>query len=153
MQLTRNHDDACDLVQNSVVRAFSKLHQYDRSKPFVSWFMTILRNQAHDIYRQRGRRIIYSLDDFVEDSNVTYADAIADERPSPEQIALNGALGEVLHRALEQVPYHQREAVRVIDLQDASYLEAAAILGVNMGTAKSRRHRGIGALREVLGHV
>src|SRR5215208_1968423 len=101
ISLTGDVDRADDLVQETVVRALSHLHQFERGTNFQGWMFTILRNQFHTIYRKRRRE--------VEDTDGVYAGRLA---VAPEQGSYL-ELGD-LQKALAKLSVEQREAILLI---------------------------------------
>jgi RNA polymerase sigma-70 factor (ECF subfamily) len=69
---------------------------------------------------------------------------------SPEEIVVDRGFGDEVKRALEDLPVAMRMVVMLVDVEDFSYKEAAAILGIKIGTVMSRLHRGRRALQKKL---
>ena len=138
LSLTRNPDDADDLVQETVVKAWAAFDRFEPGTNLNAWLFTILRNQFHTNYRKRRRE--------VEDSDGKFAARL---KAPPEQDGVV-ALHE-LHAALQRLPADQREALVLIGVERVSYEEAAAICGVAVGTIKSRVNRARFKLAELIG--
>ena len=138
LSLARNFDDADDLVQETVVKAWAAFDRFEPGTNLNAWLFTILRNQFHTNYRKRRRE--------VEDSDGKFA---AQLKAPPEQDGVV-ALHE-LHAALQRLPADQREALVLIGVERVSYEEAAAICGVAVGTIKSRVNRARFKLAELIG--
>jgi RNA polymerase sigma-70 factor (ECF subfamily) len=144
LSITRSHADAEDLVQDTLLRAYRAIDRFDGRHP-RAWLLTILRN-AH-INRARRRR-----PDLLHDPEEVGRRAAIDEDTSsrPEEAAMAGVLDEHLGAALDALPFKFRQAVDLIDVTDLSYQEAAAVLGVPVGTVMSRLSRGRKRLRDHL---
>jgi RNA polymerase sigma-70 factor (ECF subfamily) len=135
--LTGNIDHADDLVQDTILRAWSHFDQFRPSTNLQAWLFTILRNQLRSNYRKRKRE--------VEDPNASLAQKMA---VLPEQSArLDWADVRV---AVAKLPHKQREALLLVGAEGFSYDETAWICGVAIGTVKSRVSRARRRLTELL---
>jgi RNA polymerase sigma-70 factor (ECF subfamily) len=135
--LTRNPDDADDLLQGALERALTHLQQWQADTRLDSWLYTIVRHAWIDELRARSRRE-RSLDDGAQAEQV--ADPGADAGASLS-----------IQQALERLPEEQRLAVALVLIEGLPYKEAAQIIGVPMGTLTSRLARGRQALQQMLG--
>ena len=137
MSLTGNVDRADDLVQDTVLRAWSHFNLFQPGTNLQAWLFTILRNLFHSDYRKRKRE--------VEDPNAAIAQRVA---VLPDQ---NARLDWADFRiALAKLPHDQREALLLIGAEGFSYDETARICGVAVGTVKSRVNRARKRLVELL---
>jgi RNA polymerase sigma-70 factor (ECF subfamily) len=136
-RMTGNAHDAEDLVQETFLRAYRALDRFESGTNARAWLHTILQRVRTDAFRRRKRR-----PQTVE---------LTGEGPAipPSQNALASG-HEDLERALSALPEAFRTAVVLRDLQELSYAEIAAALGVPVGTVMSRIHRGRALLREAL---
>ncbi len=158
--LTRNQQDAEDLVQDVYLRAFSSFDRFEEGTNIRAWLYRILTNTFISEYRS-GRRDPGRIGQpLPADWQLTDQDlqVLASEQPrraapvspSAESEAIVGLeQGEVLEM-LEQLPEGQRNAVYLSDVMGFSYREIAEILEVPLGTVTSRIHRGREALRKSL---
>lgn len=130
-------DRADDLVQNAILRAWSKQHTFIPGSNMKAWLFRILRNGFYSDLRKSGRE-------------VSDADGILTERMAvgPAQDA-SLALKDFRH-ALEALPSDQREAIILVGASGFSYEEAAGICDCAVGTLKSRVNRARTRLRELL---
>ena len=137
--LTRNADRADDLVQDCLERAIRKRGLFRPTGPVQGWLFRILVNLWRNSLRSERRR----------GEHVAY-DALLVEPsiPAPQHGRL--ALGE-MNRALDRLPDDQRETLLLVVLEGVSYEEAAAILGIPIGTVMSRLSRARAALRTLTG--
>ncbi|MGH8230551.1 MAG: sigma-70 family RNA polymerase sigma factor [Steroidobacteraceae bacterium] len=135
--LTRNPDDADDLLQGALERALTHLHQWQADTRLDSWLYTIVRHAWIDELRARSRRE-RSLYDGAQAERV--ADPSADAGASLS-----------IQQALQRLPEEQRLAVALVLIDGLPYKEAAQIIGVPMGTLTSRLARGRQALQQILG--
>jgi len=140
MSLTYNLDQAEDLVQETILRAWEKRDSFQPGTNLTAWLFTILRNHFHTTYRKRRRE--------VEDGDGIYAARL---KSAPEQ--LHRLELQDLRSALQQLPPEQREAVLLVAAEGVSYEDAATICGVAVGTIKSRVNRARTRLAELMGYT
>jgi RNA polymerase sigma-70 factor, ECF subfamily len=140
-RLSGNPQDAEDLTQETFIRVFRSLSNYQPGT-FEGWLHRITTNLFLDMVRRRGRIRMESL---PEDY-----DRVPAEGPSPEQAYHDARLGHELQTALDALPPEFRAAVVLCDVEGLSYEEIGATLGVKLGTVRSRIHRGRQALRDYL---
>ncbi len=125
LSLIRDADRADDLVHETVARALSNLHRFERGTDFQAWLFTILRNLFYSQMRQRGRE--------VADSDGLHAARLVS---IPEQMG-HMAFRD-LQSALQKLPPKQREVLILVGAHGLPYEEVARICGCAVGTIKSR---------------
>jgi RNA polymerase sigma-70 factor, ECF subfamily len=140
-RLSGNQHDAEDLTQETFIRVFRSLQNYQPGT-FEGWLHRITTNLFLDMVRRRARIRMESL---PEDY-----DRVPADDPNPEQIYYDSRLGPDLQAALDSLPPEFRAAVVLCDIEGLSYEEVAGTLGVKLGTVRSRIHRGRQALRDYL---
>lgn len=130
-------DHADDLVQDTIMKAWSKQDSFEPGTNMKAWLFTILRNEFYSQMRKRGRE--------VQDSDGHFTGTLATH---PEQ---HGSLDMKDFRAvLEKLPADQREAIVLVGASGFAYEEAAEICGCAVGTIKSRVSRARAQLSEML---
>ena len=142
--------DAEDLLQESLVRAWEAFHAFDRSKSFKPWVFTIMRNAQID--RQRRRRTHPAdapLGDEKEAEPVVES-PLCSIPLAPEDILLRREAVEQVREAIRHLPPLLREIVELRDIEGLSYHEIATILSRPVGTVMSRLYRGRNLLRTYL---
>ena len=143
--LMRNDQDAQDAVQEAYLRAFrffSGFHGGDAR----AWLMKIVRNTCYTWLRASRQ-----LRDAAEfDENFSAPDYHA---PNPEELLLRNDSGNLLHKALENLPESLREVLILREIEGMSYREIADITGVPLGTVMSSLSRARGRLRQALRSV
>jgi len=142
-RLTGNPHDAEDLTQDVFVRVFRSLSSYTPGT-FEGWLHRITTNLFLDGVRRKARIRFEAL---PED-----AERVAGRGTSPEDAWHDGHLDSDIEAALASLPADFRAAVVLCDLEQLSYEEIAATLGVKLGTVRSRIHRGRSLLRAALAH-
>jgi RNA polymerase sigma-70 factor (ECF subfamily) len=131
--LTRDTQDAQDVVQDACVRALKYLGSLERSDA-RAWFLTIVRNAFYDwVARNRPAEIVH--DESAIDAAVDATSA------SPEQAAVRSAELRVLSDALAALPVQYREVLVLRELEELSYKEIASIADIPVGTVMSRLAR------------
>jgi RNA polymerase sigma-70 factor (ECF subfamily) len=137
ISLCGNVDRADDLVQETLLRAWTNLDSFEPGTNMSAWLFTILRNLFRSEYRKRRRE--------VEDADGSYAQSLTS---LPDQ---NGHLEmDEFRRALKLLPTDQRESLILVGASGFSYEEAAQICGCAVGTIKSRVNRARSGLAAML---
>ena len=139
--------DAEDIVQDALFSAWRSIASF-QGLSFRAWLFRIATNRALDQLRSRKRRPELPLDP-PDDDDVTWAEPVA---PGPDLTQLVGdreALAAV-ETALGSLPAEQRTALLLRDVEGFAYEEISVITSVEIGTVKSRIHRGRLAVRNVL---
>jgi RNA polymerase sigma factor (sigma-70 family) len=131
MALTRNRDEADDLVQETLMRALAKCHLWQPGTDLRAWLFTMLHNQRVNAVRRAVR------------AGNTVNVATTDPTASRTLFELDRAMG--------QISEEHRQVILLIGLEGMSYEGAAEILGIPVGTVRSRLSRGRDALRVVMG--
>ena len=142
--LSANPFDAEDLVQDTLVRAYRAIDQFDGRHP-RAWLLTIMRHTNINRHRRQRPTVGVGGVDAAEQANL-----IASPGATVEDSATGGELGEELERALAELAPRLADAVRLVDVDGLSYDEAAAVLGIPTGTLTSRLHRARRSLRASL---
>jgi RNA polymerase sigma-70 factor, ECF subfamily len=153
LRLARNREDAEDLVQEAALRAFRSYATFQQGSNFNAWFFKILMNCFYA--RHRKQRPESSLDG-LEDSHELYLyehalAAGAHRRDAdPSMLAVEAIGVEHVAAALDQLPEEYRVVCTLYFMQDFAYQEIADLLGVPLGTVRSRLHRGRRMLQKSL---
>jgi RNA polymerase sigma-70 factor, ECF subfamily len=137
--LTGTAAEADDLVQAACERALSRRHQFQEGTRFDSWMFRIVQTIWIDQLRARGVR--------KEDGEITEEQCGSDA--PVRRIEARLALAEV-RRAIDQLPLDQRTTLMLVTVEGFSYREAAAVVGVPVGTIMSRLARARIALQQSL---
>jgi RNA polymerase sigma-70 factor (ECF subfamily) len=150
LRLARDPEDANDLVQDTILRAFRFFHQFTPGTNSRAWVLTILFNNFRNGYRKSGReQVSQSEAEFTERLE---AESLASDqtRSDPEELAFADVMAPEVTAALDAIPEEFRSALLLVDVQELSYQEVSAVLSVPIGTVKSRVSRGRSLLREAL---
>ncbi len=131
--LTRNDQDAEDVVQEAFLRAFRFFGGF-RGGDARAWLLKIVRNTCYTWFQQNRPQELAA--EFNEEIHTPEADV-----PDAEALLLQGADAQLLRRALEELPAEFREALVLRELEGLSYKEIAEVAGISMGTVMSRLSR------------
>ena len=140
--LVGNEHDAEDVVQESYLRAL-KFFKGFRGANGRPWLLTIVRNTCYTWLR--GNRMDEATTELGEDMELVDTRAA-----NPEALLLAAARGELVQRALEELPAEFREAVILREIEGMSYKEIAEIAGIPVGTVMSRLARARARLEKIL---
>lgn len=144
LRLTRSREDAEDLTQEAIVRAFDAYDRFDGTN-FKAWVLRILTNLYINRYRQRQRGPQLAS---LEDEGVY--EPVAEGGEEPDRQLFDELVGAEVEEALAQVPEDFRIAVILSDVEGLSYQEIADATEVPIGTVRSRLARGRAILRRKL---
>ena len=151
LRLTRNPDDASDLVQETVERAYKSFHQFKPGTNLKAWMFRIQTNSYINNYRKKQRQPLQSSADDVEDWQMAQAEShTSTGLRSAEAEALDQLPDGDIKEAMASIPEEFRLAVYYADVEGFAYKEIAEIMGTPVGTVMSRLHRGRRLLREQL---
>jgi RNA polymerase sigma-70 factor (ECF subfamily) len=146
--LTANHAEAEDLAQEVLLKAFRAIDQYRDGSNMMAWLMAILRNCRIDRLRAAGvRPRDVSLEQLALDPAAPPPGESSWQSP---QEALAAFSDQQVIQALGALPEDIRWTLLLVDVQDWPQQDVAQLLGVPVGTIKSRLHRGRAMLREAL---
>jgi RNA polymerase sigma-70 factor (ECF subfamily) len=149
MNLLGDRDEALDLSQDVFIRVFRTIGQFRGQSALRTWIYRIAVNQArnrHRFWRRRRRSDQVSLDAHVE----AHGDFQSGAESGPDRILAQKELAARLTAALNALPFDQRTAVVLREVDGLSYDEIAFSLGVAVGTVKSRLTRARQTLRDGL---
>jgi RNA polymerase sigma-70 factor (ECF subfamily) len=151
VRLLDDPSEAADVVQEVFLKVFRNIGAFRGQSSLKTWIYRITVNEAHNARRWffRHRRKELELDTDPEESR-NWMETIADNGRTPYEEVLDREQHQALEAALERINPIFREAVVLRDITDMTYEEIATILGVSLGTVKSRILRGREALREEL---
>lgn len=146
--LTRDESDAEDLVQDTFLTAYRQWGQYQRGTECRAWLFTICRHRFYRV-RERAERQVATEDPELE------ALASAAVHMGAQEAGLQGAFErseviQAVEQAIAELPDAYREVAALIDLHDQTYDTVAQILGIPVGTVRSRLFRARRLLQERL---
>ena len=149
-RMTRNREDAEDVVQESLLKAFIHLRTFNGESLFSTWLTRVAINEALMLLRRkRGSREVPVAESNAEDGTVVPLD-IPDLGPNPEDGCLEREQERVLSAAINELTPGMRKAIELRDLGELSTEETAQVMGLSVGGVKSRIFHGRKKLRQRL---
>ena len=152
--LLRNRADAEEIAQDTFIRAHRSLAQFRGDASLAAWLYCITLNLSRNRYWyffRRHRHAMLPLDaTFGENNASTFADLVACEGPGPVRETVNNEFAATVTACTAQLPVRQREILTLRNVQHHSYLQISQMLGIGLGTAKSRIARARRSLRLLL---
>jgi RNA polymerase sigma factor (sigma-70 family) len=132
--LTRDEQDAQDIVQEAFLRALRSFGTFKPGHDARAWLLTIVRNSCRTwLRRNRSHEANVQLDEASESAAGTW--------PDPEAALIKSANSQMVRQALEELPLEYREILVLRELEELSYKEIAQIVGIPLGTVMSRLSR------------
>lgn len=142
-RMTRNAEDAEDLVQETYFKAYKYYDKFEEGTNFKAWLFKIMKNTFINNYRKRLLTPPQSdFADIEESFESQVSEEAGQQIKNPEEEFLEDVLDEDVQRSLESLPPDYRMVVLLADLEGFSYKEIAEILDVPVGTVMSRLYRG-----------
>ena len=148
--ITQNREDAEDVLQETFLRAYEHLDQFQGNSKFYTWIVRIAVNQALMKLRRRRTDKSVSLDESIDTGEDTVTREIAAWDEDPEQRFSREELGEILDSAIQTLAPAYRSVFLLRDVDDLSTEETAEALGLSVPAVKSRLLRARLQLREKL---
>lgn len=139
--LTRNDQDAEDIVQEAYMRALRFYHGF-RGGDARPWLLTIVRNVYHDWLQRNPVGRLVDLDEDAVGAGPYFA--------NPEEALIQNSSRTLLRRAVETLPAQSREVLILRELDGMSYKQISTVVGVPTGTVMSRLSRARASLRQSL---
>lgn len=139
ISLTRNGATADDMVQDTLIKAWTNIDKFEVGTNMRAWLFTILRNTYYSSRRKMKRE--------VADVDGVFTESLAEKPAHDGHMQMND-----FRKALMKLNDEQREALLLIGASGFSYEEAAQMCGVAVGTIKSRTNRARAQLAEMLGY-
>ena len=134
--------DLEDVVQDVLLTIHAVRQTYDPMRPFGPWLVAIARRRIIDGLRRRGRTSAREVP--LDSEDETFAAPESNYHEAASQ-------GRALREALQELPPGQREAIRMVKLEEMTLKEAAAASGMSVAALKVATHRGLKNLRKIFG--
>jgi RNA polymerase sigma-70 factor (ECF subfamily) len=154
-QLLRNQQDAEEVTQDAFIRAHRGLSNFRGESAFSTWLYQIATNLARNRYwywwrRKRDKSVSFDAP-IGADNDTTLADLIPAEVETPDDITVTQEFVNRIAFGMEKLGAKHREILILRNIKNLSYEEIAGILGISVGTVKSRIARARESLRAKLG--
>jgi RNA polymerase sigma-70 factor, ECF subfamily len=151
VRMTRSHQDAEDLVQETMAKAWAAFAGFESGTNVRAWLYRIMTNTFISGYRRRGQTPVLLQDDLADRLSLPVWPSTRPTGRSAEAEALDRMPAEELRQALRELPDDFRTVVYLADVEGYTYHETAALMGTPIGTVMSRLHRARRTLRSKLG--
>lgn len=148
LRLTRNREDAEDLLQDTYLKAFRHWQSFAEGTNLKAWLFKILKNTFINLYRRRKN--LPPQADFAELEETLEGHIVEEPAASPEEELLRRSWDQEVLAAVKALPHNYKVVVLLSDIEGYSYKEIAEILAIPMGTVMSRLYRGRKALEKAL---
>jgi len=146
-QFLNRHDLVEDVFQETFLQLFSSRDSFDKSRPLRPWLFTIAANKAKDALRKWQRTSAVQIGTMADSQDLSFDDMLntvtADDTMPYEELQKNETALRV-GRIVEDMPDNLREILILAYFQRFSYKQMAEILGIPIGTVKSRLHTAVG---------
>jgi RNA polymerase sigma-70 factor (ECF subfamily) len=151
LRMTRNKEDAEDVVQRSLQKAFVHLNSFVGRSSFSTWLTRVAINEALMLIRKKkcGVREVV-IDDLNRDDEAATSLDFPDPTPGPEARYFQREWLQMLSSAIGELPPLMREVIQLRELEERSMEETAQILGISVNAAKGRVFHARRKLRDVL---
>lgn len=149
LRITGRNEDALDVTQDSFIRAFERLEDFQGEASFRTWLLRIVSNRALDVLRARKVRLAVPIDSSKDDDpRAELAARAIDSAPGQDLEARE--LGARLRVAMEALPADQRSVFALYASGEMTYARIAEVLGIPVGTVMSRLYHARRKLHELL---
>ncbi|MFT8873068.1 MAG: RNA polymerase sigma factor SigW [Sporolactobacillus sp.] len=149
LRMTGNREEAEDLSQETFLRAFRSIDQFDIDRKFSTWLFRIATNLSIDTLRRKKAKL--SLDAEVPGTEgLTLEAVLADQQPLPDERLMQAETERRVQSGIERLPDKYRIAVVLKYVEELSLKEISEIMDIPVATVKTRIHRGREMLRRYL---
>jgi len=149
-RLTRNPEEAADVVADAFVRIYNAIHNFKGQSAFTTWMYRILTNCYLDVKKKEKNRVTTSLEAVLQTHDGEVERQIEDPSASPYDDTERTVRETSIESAVSLLPEYQRAMIVMYHAESMTYEEIAAALDLPVGTVKSRLNRARVSLRELL---
>jgi RNA polymerase sigma-70 factor (ECF subfamily) len=149
-RLTRNPEEASDVVAEGFIRVYNALHNFKGQSAFTTWLFRIMTNCYLDIRKKEKSRAATSIESAMTTDEGDVELQIEDESASPHELTERAEREVRFERAVSRLPEYQKAMIVMYHAENMSYEDMAAALDLPIGTVKSRLNRARLSLREML---
>ena len=149
LKILCNHDDAADMAQEALIKAFKNISRFEGKSKFSTWLYKITYNVCIDDLRRNKKMNVRSIDETYDDGDDAIIEPV-DPAPTPEESYISKERAQFLHAAIDSLSPEHRTAIIMRDVNGFSYEEIAKIQGCSLGTIKSRINRARNQLKDII---
>jgi RNA polymerase sigma-70 factor (ECF subfamily) len=155
LKICADPDDAAELTQETFVKIIENLSKFEGRSSFYTWAFRIAVNLTLNYCQRNAKLAVRSLDSeevpYGHQAKHALKEMLSDDRsPDPASTAQNKEVYEIALKALRQLDEAQRTVLVLRDIEGMSYARIAEVLGIELGTVRSRLSRARTRLREIL---
>lgn len=150
LRMTGNPEDAQELAQEAIVRAFTSIGKFRGDSSFSTWLYRITINICTDFLRKRNKVTLISMEQGAASNDNQQGLQIEEESPGPDGLAEKKQLKKLVRDAMDALSEEHRQVLILRDILNLSYKEIANTLKVNEGTIKSRINRARAGLKKIV---
>ncbi|PLS16390.1 RNA polymerase sigma factor SigX [Bacillus sp. M6-12] len=143
--MVKNRETAEDLVQEVYIRVLKSQARFEGKSSERTWLYSIARNAAIDYFRKQKSWKQRLLENFDWDRH-----QVIDDKPLPEEIAMQNDQAQWIYRSLDQCTVDQRSVIILRFIQSLSISETAQVLGWSESKVKTTQHRALKAVKKVM---
>lgn len=148
LRITRNREDAEDAMQDSLLRAYMHLREFDERASFATWLTRIAINSGLMILRKKRQSRELSMDAQADGENAPLHWEIPDRAPDPERMYGQWQREALLKKKIAELRPSIRAVIEIHQLQEHSMKETAGQIGISVGATKARLFQARTALRK-----
>lgn len=153
IRFVRRPAAADDMFQETFLQVHLSIDQFDTSRRFRPWLFTVAANKARDYLRKNKNAAANVLSSPIGGASGvgdgrTMIDLLQDDFPLPDQTAMDEETRQLVQETVEQLPDHLKEILLLAYFERFAYKEIAEMLGIPVGTVKSRLHAAVGAFAD-----
>lgn len=146
-RLTPFYEDAEDIVQESLLRAYHNLSKFRGEAKMSTWIQSIVRNTARDWLRRQRGRVVLSLEHIRNEDDEAPVFDVSDSARSPEELAAITELERIMLDEVNKLTERYRSAITLCQLDEVPQKEVASRFNINVLTLKSRVFKAKASLR------
>jgi RNA polymerase sigma factor (sigma-70 family) len=152
--LTKDEDDSNDLVQDTFIKAFRFIENFQEGTNEKAWLFKIMKNGFINDYRKKNSKPVHFSFDTIYESgdneNDDELNNVADNNSLQTTDAYKGLIGDEVTKALDALQHDYRQIILLADIEEFSYEELSEILEIPIGTVRSRLFRARNLLKDKL---
>ena len=152
LRFVRQRSLAEDMFQEAFLQVYLSSDSFDPTRRFKPWLFTIAANKARDYLRKHKRRATVPLTATIgpsDEGGTEFIDLLEADLPLPSENLENAETREMVKEVMDALPEHLREVMLLAYFNKFPYKEIAEMLGIPLGTVKSRLHASVGTFAQL----
>lgn len=150
LRVFKNPEDAKDISQDVFIKIYKNLDKFDNKSSFSTWIYRITTNTCIDELRKRKGKETVSINNDIEDDEGRFKREFADNEPTPEEKVISKEGESEIIKSMNTLSDEHRTIIVMRDIEGLSYTEISEIIGVSIGTVKSRISRARLQLKNII---